>query len=748
MRRWVLAFVPAAALVAAAVAIGAQTAGTAVSREPVSKLLVVSLPGLSWADVEAHAPPNLTAFVSEAAIGDISTRIGRTRASSTDAYLSFGAGTRSIAPEIDQAVALDPDETYGGVRSAEILERRLGEVPEGIAYLAVGAALDLNERSSFGGQPGLLGDLLAAAGVRRAVIANADAAEGFVSDEPPPDGAYARGAATALMGSDGIVPEGTVGRGLLVDDASAPFGRRLNPDEVLQAFDEVWGLEGPAVVLLEGSDLARASGYAPRATPGQARELRAEAVRASDHLLGELLSRVDASADAVLVVSPVSRGGQPELGVVALRTPDVHGGVLRSATTRRDGYVQLADLAPTVLHLMGIDEPTEIEGRMFQVTHRPRAGRVGELAAEARAAGFRDSLMPVVVPVIIGGLLVLAVAALGNRRVGRGRWPIAPAALFALGVVPGTFVAGQLASVTDRLALYGLAVLVVGAALATATTTVDRRWAGLGPLVAVGLIVAMFSIDVVLGAPLQVNSVFGYSVAVAGRFAGIGNLAFALFGSATIVLGSLVAERYGRAGLPVVAGLFTAVVLLEGLPMLGADVGGVISMVPAFGLTFMLLRGRRPRPVDFAMLVAGAGAAVLAFAFIDSTRGAANQTHLARLADHLVNGRISAFADSLNRRFEASFGDAELAGRMVVVGLMVLVTGYVVAHSRGWIERYGVSWSRVEASPRAAGAVGLAVLASLGLVANDSSIAVPATMLIIIAPAAVLAWRPRTEPSA
>jgi uncharacterized membrane protein (DUF441 family) len=40
--------------------------------------------------------------------------------------------------------------------------------------------------------------------------------------------------------------------------------------------------------------------------------------------------------------------------------------------------------------------------------------------------------------------------------------------------------------------------------------------------------------------------------------------------------------------------------------------------------------------------------------------------------------------------------------------------------------------------PTTAAAAGMAVLALVGLVANDSSIAVPATMLIIVAPVLVL----------
>ena len=145
----------------------------------------------------------------------------------------MGAGTRAVAPLIDTAVAVEPDESYGGVPAAELLERRLGDVPDGIAYLGVGGAIDANETSAFGAEVGTLGDELADAGVRRAVVANADAVEGFVSEDPPPEGAYARGAATMLMGSDGILPEGAVSRALLRDDPDAPFGWRLDRDKVL-----------------------------------------------------------------------------------------------------------------------------------------------------------------------------------------------------------------------------------------------------------------------------------------------------------------------------------------------------------------------------------------------------------------------------------------------------------------------------------------------------------------------------------
>lgn len=737
--RWAL--VP---LVAAALASGCQNEPAPLDR-PVNRLLVVSLPGVSWADVRAGALPTLTALSEHSAVGNLSTRIGRRGASTTDAYLSMGAGTRALAPRVDVAVALDAGESYGGVPTEEILRRRLGRVPAGVAYLAVGAATDRNETSGFGAKPGRLGDLLAGADVARTVIANADAAEGFVSDEPPPDGAYARGAATALMGSDGIVPGGTVGRGLLVDDPDAPFGRRLDHAAVLDAFDAAWSSGERAVVLVEASDLSRAAGYAARATPRQSEVLRADALARSDDLLRALVGRTDPASDAVLVVSPIAAAGAPELAVALLRAPGVEPGLLRSSTTRRDGYVQLADLAPSVLRLLGEPAPDEIEGRPVDVRARSGRDRIALLAREAEAAEFRDDLMVVVVPTVIGGLAVLLAASLLARRWSR-TWsgPLRLGACTALGVVPATFVASRLAFIEGSTAGYLAATAALALGAGTVLRMADRRWRGSGPLLGTAAIVGLFTVDVLVGAPLQVNAVFGYSVAVAGRFAGVGNLAFALFSSAVVLLAVLVVHRFGRGALGWAIGIFAAAVLLEGLPMLGADVGGVLSMVPAFGVTALLLAGRVPRLRHLAALAAAAGAAVLAFAFIDLARPAGSQTHLARLAEHLLDARWGPFSDSLTRRFQASFGAAEVAAWAFVLCAGVLVGAYVVLVARGRVDPHFTVPPAHTVSVAAVG--GLLVLAAVGLVANDSSIAVPSTMLIVAVPVLVLALHDEPRP--
>jgi len=129
-------------------------------------------------------------------------------------------------------------------------------------------------------------------------------------------------------------------------------------------------------------------------------------------------------------------------------------------------------------------------------------------------------------------------------------------------------------------------------------------------------------------------------------------------------------------------------------------------------------------------------AVLLGFALVDAARPADVQTHLARLAEHVLNGRWDTLGRSLSRRWEASLGGAELAAWITVGVAMVAALAYAALAALG---RAGPRATRpVTHRPTLAAGAGLAVLAAVGLVANDSSVAVPFTMLIVVAPAAIL----------
>lgn len=744
-------------LVAALVAIAGAACGGEGGTEPAAaqRVLIVSLPGVGWEDVERGELPSLQAFAGEAGIGHLSTRIGRDQTDDVSAYLTVGAGTRAVSPArfrpaggyevedaepviatvaIDASVAVEANEIYRGVPAAEILERRFGTTPEGIVYLAAGPAREANEASAFGAELGALGDELDSSGIRRAVVANADQGGGSPQD-PPVDRAYDRAAAAALMGSDGVVPDGRVSRGLLADDLNAAFGRRLDPGVVVEAFEAAWaprGADDRAVVLVEASDLTRTAAYAERVTASQALAMREAALAAADDLLADLLTRVDLERDAVLVLSPVAPPSGPALGIAALHAPGAESGLLRSATTRRDGYVQLADVAPTVLELVGETMSDEVEGRAFHVS--PADGdRIGGLADAADVADFRDRMVAPVVVTLTAVLVLLGLATLFHRRLSpRVRALVPVLALGALGAVAATFLLGAAGAMAASTIVYAVLIVAGAAAVAVAAVAAERRRSGAGLVVALATLILVIAGGVVVGAPLQVNTIFGYSVAVAGRFAGLGNLAFALLGSATVILAAVLADRFGSLGVRIAVAVLGVVVLIEGLPFLGADAGGVLSMVPAFGVTGLVLLGRRVGWKELAVLAAVAGATVLAFSFVDLARPPESRTHLARLADQLLAWRWSPFFDTLGRRGQASFGGTEGAAWAAIAVAAAGVALYVmlVATRRIGPRAPGRAFHR----PTVAAAAGLAVLAVLGLVTNDSSFAVPATMLIVVVP--------------
>jgi hypothetical protein len=721
------------------VALSACSGGEAVAEHPADRLLVVSVPGVSWSDVRSGSLPNLRAFAEDAAVGNLATRIGRREATAASAYLTMGAGTRAVAPREAAGVGLEPDELYHDEPAVDVVQRRLGLVPNGVAYLAIGAARDANDASVYGAEVGALGDELKAAGIDRAVIANADQREGRGDDA-----AYGRSAVAMLMSRDGLLPGGAVGRELLADDPDGPFGVRFDPDAVEAAFTTAWASDR-TVVLVEASDLLRTNDYGRTAAPDRRRALRQQALHEADDLLGDLLDRVGPH-DAVLVLSPVAPSGAPDLGIVALREPGAGTGLLRSATTRRDGYVQLADVGPTIVSLLGEGEPDHGEGRAFQIAEPRAGGLVSRLARAGEQAQFRDDIVPATVTTLIVLLVALTIIGIFRDRLSPRVARVLPvAAAGMLGTLPATFFSAVIG--IDGMVPYVGLLVAGGCVVALVARLAERRWPGTAAIVSVGSVVVLIAVDVLLGAPLQLNTVFGYSVAVAGRFAGVGNLAFALLGSGALVLAALVAERYGARGRRIAFGVLVAVLLVDGLPVLGADVGGVLSIVPAFGLAALVLLGRRIGVREIVGTLVAAFGVLLAVAFIDLARPDADQTHLARLAQHVLDRRWDPFFSSLTRRWSASFGSGQTGAWVVFLLVTGVLAIYLALRIAGRSPRLRTRPSLDP--PERAAAVGLAVLAGLGLVANDSSFAVPFTMLLVVAPAVLQRLDvPRSETTA
>jgi hypothetical protein len=701
---------------------------------PLDRVLIFSLPMVSWADVQDADLPNLGRFFDRAGLADLSTRatpVGLEGRSSLigDGYVTIGAGTRSVGDGgRTDGEGFGVDERFPPDLAGEVFRRRTGTTPRGdLVQLAIADIEDANAGLPLDAEPGALGDALRDAGFSRAVIANGDGVE--PEGDPP---VYRRSAVSALMNSTGVVQRGRVGTDLLEPDRRAPFGLQLDDDEVESAFTDLW--QPKSVVLVEASDLVRADAYRTFATSDQRDALRAHALRRSDELFGRLLEHVDLQRDAVLVVGPAHETGTTTLAVAAMRAPWVEPGLLRSATTRRAGFVQLVDIAPTVLHLVGVDRPTSMSGRPFEVEGGggdTAADRIDFLVENDEAAQFiGDQTEPVAMAFTVA-LTLLAVAMgvwlWGWRPPFLSSGGLHSAALVLLGAIPAVFLARLLPFQDLGAAAYWLFLVGMAFLLGAVYRLVGRR-DPLDPLIAAtAVVVGLLVADVVLGSRLQINSALGNSPIIGGRFTGFGNLAFAVYSSAALVLAVLLAIRTGgRRGAWLAAIVLGVTILAGGAPFWGADVGGVLAMGPAFLVTVWLLMGWRVRLRTAVLAVAGTLIATAGFALLDLSRSSDDRTHLGRLFETIGDEGWSGFSTVIERKASANL--ASITGSVWAFALLVaaLFVVFVVRFAPAQLRRLDARFPQLEM-----GVAGAIVLLVLGFALNDSGIRVPALMLLV-----------------
>jgi hypothetical protein len=704
---------------------------------PVRRVFVFSLPFVSWEDLDTYDAPNLERFLDHAAVAGLTTRADKRETKLADGYLTLGAGTRAVGDPTTDGDALGVHERFGRDTAGTVYFQRTGrEVSHGIVSLAMPRVVAVNQSLLYDADLGALAIALRDSAVHRAVIANAD---GRQPDTPPSPqtSVYHRQAALSLVDARGRLPAGRVDDTLLGRDPTAPYGLRLDRDAVTRAFDRAF--VDRSVVLVEGSDLVRADAYRGYASPVRKEVLLGQAIHRTDRLFGRLLEHVDPKRDAVLVVGPAHSTRAVTLTVLGVRAPGVDPGLLRSATTRRSGFVQLIDVAPTILDLLGIERPSTMEGRAVEV------GRDGGSAADRRellvhsdeAAQFRDLRVGEIQTAAVVFAAVLALGAYLLFRVPRpATWRgwLGAAALCVLGFFPATFLVRAVPVHEWGFVPYWALVVLVSGALGALSLRVGRGRPLDSLLAALLLPIVILVIDVLVGTPLQFNSALGYSPTVAGRFTGFSNPAYAVVAASSVIAAPLLAHRVGgRRGAWLGVGLLAAVVVVDGAPFWGSDVGGILSMVPAFLVTAVLLLGWRVRWRTVGWCIVGLVLVLAAATALDMSRPPERRTHLGRLVERIEDRGIGDFVVVVQRKLGDNLGSLRSSVWGFVLPITLAFALWLVLRARYRLRAV------VDAVPeiRIAG-VGLAIVAVLGWALNDSGIAIPGVMLTIAI--ATLVW--------
>jgi len=484
-----------------------------------------------------------------------------------------------------------------------------------------------------------------------------------------------------------------------------------------------WSADLPAsfrcpVVLVDGGTL-------PASGAG-----RAAALARLDDLVGRVRS-ADPGADVVVAgVGDGVSAVRPRAIVAA--GPSFGRGLLTSASTRQPGVAQLQDLTATALTRVGASDAA-VTGRPLTVSSTDSGSLVaGRVGFETRAATLRALSPQLTLWLAVAyALWAVVVAVLWRRRTplpdavpawlrGVGvALAATPVSTFVVNLVPWWRVGAPAVAF-----LRGLAV-VVALLTAAALWAGGRRPLGALRLVAVATLVVLAG-DVLTGSRLQLGAAFGQNPVVGGRFYGLGNTSFALYGLAVlVVVGWVAASGASRRRAALLALVVLVVALgIEALPSLGADFGGPPGLLLGGLLVIASAAGVRLTRGRVLAAVLGAGALAAVVALLDWLRPAASRTHLGEFVESVFSGEAGAVVGRKLAQNVTNLGSPPL----LVVALATVVL--VVA---GW---------RLGWRPLHDGAVvlrGASVMAVVAFLTNDSGLVIPAFVAVVLAPLLVAA---------
>ncbi|MET8283336.1 hypothetical protein [Micromonospora sp. NPDC005174] len=386
---------------------------------------------------------------------------------------------------------------------------------------------------------------------------------------------------------------------------------------------------------------------------------RAEEARAADAQLARVLAA--RPPRSLVLVAGISDTEQPSrLHVAIADGPGWERGWLTSASTGREGYLQLVDLAPTALAALGRPMPERLflgrpavstGGRPADLTEAINAPADADREASAQrsvSGGFFTLLAGLQV------LLALAVLPLLRRaRPHAGPAGPTPVSARVVAVVELLLVAAALTVPAALLAdavpwwrgghpgwiFAGVTALLV--AVGTAAVRFAPGYAKtLGPFgVVAGLTTLVIGVDVLTGARLQLNGVVGYSALQGGRYAGLSTVGLGVFLAGALVTGGWFAQRVHRRWRPaVMVAVGGLAVVVVGSPYLGGDPVGAIALTAGLSVAAAISAGGWLTISRLAWATMAALAVGIGFAVVDLRRPAAERGSLGRFLSAVGDG--------------------------------------------------------------------------------------------------------------
>jgi hypothetical protein len=709
----VLLVVLVGALTAAYVGRSTVPVPTTTAPQPGESLVVVGLGGVSWDDVNAKDTPILWGLLRDGSVASVSVRAVDGATCPVDGWSTVSAG-EAAGPGDDSSAGGSRTDAAGqqDVTRCAALPSVAGDATAGWRVVGFDAIASTSSEGTSRAQLGMLGDSFAAA--RTCVQAIGPGAGLAVATRDGKVARYTPFSATSLVSDLAECPVTVVDIGALA---------ATEPDPVRQV----------------------------------------ERINELERRLEQVTDAMPNGAD-LLVVSLADRDQQERLRLLAATGPHYAPGLLASASTRTTGIAQLPDVTATVLQRGGVRPVSPLSGRPLSVV--PSANNSESTAAakltvltdvDTKADAMHRVVGPFLLIWVLGTALALLVlwvmlrrSAPWNQRLARQRVLrlVRVVGLLAAGMPAATFVANLLpwwrwSTTTAVLTAMLLALaLVISSVLTLIALNGPWSTSALGPMAAMSALTAgVIALDLITGSHLQISSIFGLQPLLGGRFYGMGNVAFALYGSAVLLLCATLAHALRRRGAPrlavvvvlVVGGLALAV---DVLPAWGADFGGPIALAPALGLLLLGVMQVRTTWRTVGLVVVAAAAVVGLVCFLDWRRPVDERSHPGRFLQTVIDGGAW---DVMSRRLVGNI-ETVLSVPLLAVAVTVLLALCVIVVARPGALRTQPLARLYDEAPLLHRALWcIIIMAAIGFVTNDSGAAIPPVAALFTAPLVVSA---------
>jgi hypothetical protein len=410
-------------------------------------------------------------------------------------------------------------------------------------------------------------------------------------------------------------------------------------------------------------------------------------------------------------------------------------GWLTSASTRREGLVNLTDLTATLIHAANTGSyrlPAAVDGNLFQASpDRLTAKAAADHLAAIRALSDAAARADVILVVAAGVLLVALTVSIRARKFGIARWLAAIATLIPVTMVmAGAVPWSQTHAPTLALCLTVAGMCATLTAIGVAAS--ERLNTSIG-VVAAAFTVTILSVDAALGAVVQPGSLLNSKPTNGGRWYGFGNVTFAVYACASLVLIGYLAQRLDAASrrpsaIITMAIVGVGVVACDGWPSMGADFGGVLTLTPAVLWLLCALAGVKIKWP--AALVSGAVAVALVavISWLDWRRGPAMRSHLGNFVQRVLQGDAQ---DIIFRKAVTATGSL-----VAPLGVVAVIAGIVL-----WILIFrvlGPLYDNREITRAVAFAILIAAI--VGTLVNDGGISIWIAITVTFAVALGASW--------